>query len=176
MLTDAAGVDYSRVLQAMKMNYPRAQDIPSAGFAAGPCLLKDTMQLSAFADNTFSLGHTAMLINEGLVSYIVDKLAQKYTLANTTVGILGMAFKADSDDTRASLSYKLKKLLWFRCEEVLTTDPYVTTDPEVLPLDTVVERSDVLLLAVPHSAYGDLRLDRKPIIDVWNHLGQGSLI
>jgi hypothetical protein len=48
-------VDYSRVLEGMKKDYPRARDIPSAGFAAGPCLLKDTMQLAAFASDGFTL-------------------------------------------------------------------------------------------------------------------------
>ena len=55
MIANAAGVDYSRVLEGMKKDYPRARDIPSAGFAAGPCLLKDTMQLAAFASDGFTL-------------------------------------------------------------------------------------------------------------------------
>ena len=46
---------------------------PGAGFAAGPCLLKDTMQLAAFSDNTFALGHSAMLVNEGLPLYLVSR-------------------------------------------------------------------------------------------------------
>ena len=57
-----------------------------------------------------------------------------------TVGILGMAFKAESDDTRSSLSYKLKRILRFKAGAVLCTDPYVTTDPDLLPLDEVLER------------------------------------
>jgi UDP-N-acetyl-D-mannosaminuronic acid dehydrogenase len=48
----------------MQHNYPRARGIPSPGLAAGPCLFKDTMQLLAFAQNQFSLGNAAMLVNE----------------------------------------------------------------------------------------------------------------
>ena len=81
------------------------------GFAAGPCLLKDTMQLAAFNRNNFVLGHSAMLINEGLPLYLVSRLEERFDLAELTVGILGMAFKGGSDDPRESLAYKLRKIL-----------------------------------------------------------------
>ncbi len=125
LVAKSAGVDYQRVLTAMKHNYPRAQSIPRPGFAAGPCLVKDTMQLTAFARNQFGLGHAAMLINEGLVLHVVDDLKRRYDLAGMTVGLLGMAFKAEIDDTRASLSYKFKKVLSGQARAVLTTDPFV---------------------------------------------------
>lgn len=54
-----------------------------------------------------------MLINEGLPLYMVDRIARAYDLSNMTVGLMGMAFKADSDDPRSSLSYKLKKVLLY---------------------------------------------------------------
>ena len=122
-------MDYRRVYEAMKRNYPRARSIPSPGLAAGPCLFKDTMQLAAFAQNQFSLGNAAMLVNEGLVLHIVDDLSRRFDLAKMTVGLLGMAFKAEVDDTRASLSYKFKKALSNHTQGVLTTDPFVTSDP-----------------------------------------------
>ena len=52
-----------------------------------------------------------MNVNEGLVLFIVERLAMKYELQTMTIGLLGMAFKADNDDIRSSLSYKMKKLL-----------------------------------------------------------------
>ena len=51
-----------------------------------------------------------------------------------------MAFKAESDDIRASLSYKFKKVLSGQAHAVLTTDPFVTTDPELRPLDEVIDQ------------------------------------
>jgi UDP-N-acetyl-D-mannosaminuronic acid dehydrogenase len=87
-----------------------------------------------------------------------------------------MAFKADSDDTRSSLSYKLKKALRHRAARVLTTDPHVTTDPELVPLAQVLAESDVLVLCVPHRAYRELDLGGKPVIDVWNFFGQGTTL
>ena len=89
-----------------------------------------------------------------------------------TVGILGMSFKGGSDDIRSSLSYKLRRVLSFKAKKVLTTDPYVTVDSSLLPLDKVIEGSDLLIIATPHSAYRDLKTD-KPVADVWNLLGNG---
>ena len=176
LIAKSAGVDYRRVLAAMKHNYPRLSGIPRSGFAAGPCLVKDTMQLSAFARNQFSLGHSALLINEGLVLHVVEDLRRRYDLSNLTVGLLGMAFKAESDDVRASLSYKFKKVLIGHTRGVLTTDPFVTTDPELRPLDEVIAKSDLLILCAPHAAYRDINLRGKPVFDVWGYLEGANVI
>jgi UDP-N-acetyl-D-mannosaminuronic acid dehydrogenase len=177
MISSSAGVDYYRVLEGMKQDYPRLHDIPKAGFAAGPCLFKDTMQLAAFFNHQFSLGHAAMLVNEGLVSHVVDLMSRKYQpLENYTVGLLGMAFKANVDDTRSSLSYKLKKMLKHRAKAVLLTDPHVTTDPELIPLEEVIANSDVLVLCTPHNEYRNLDTKGKPVVDIWGFLGNGGLI
>ena len=174
MIADAAGVDYSRVLDGMKKDYPRARDIPTAGFAAGPCLQKDTVQLAAFADDCFSLGQAAIDVNEGLVNHLVGQLRARYAdLRGRRVGLLGMAFKADSDDTRYSLSYRLKDSLARHAGAVLTTDPHVTTDADLLPLREVLERSDLLVLCVPHAAYRDLDVSNTPVVDVWGFLDRG---
>ena len=129
MIAHQAGVDYTNVLQAIREDYPRAADLPGPGFAAGPCLFKDTMQLAAFTSDHFPMGQAAMQVNEGLPAYIVSALERRYgSLRGRTVGILGMAFKAESDDTRASLSFKLRKLLAWAGATVLCTDPYVVDD------------------------------------------------
>lgn len=117
-----------------------------------------------------------MLINEGLPLYMVDQIAHGYDLPNLTVGLLGMAFKADSDDPRSSLSYKLKKVLLFRAKQVLTTDPYVKEDPDLLPVEEVIGKSDVLILCTPHADYKGLDTRGKPIFDIWNCFGRGALI
>jgi UDP-N-acetyl-D-mannosaminuronic acid dehydrogenase len=168
LIANSAGADYFRIMEAMKDGYPRMADIPGHGFAAGPCLFKDTMQLTAFYRNQFSIGQAAMLVNESLPLFVVDSLAARHKLEDKTVGLLGMAFKAESDDPRSSLSYKLKKLLAFRAKEVLTTDPYVTSDPTIVPLEEVLSRSDILVLCAPHRAYRELDLQGKEFFDVWN--------
>ena len=162
------GLDFSRILHGCRYNYPRMASMPGPGLAAGPCLVKDTMQLAAFSHNQFVLGHAAMLINEGLPAHLVGLARRQIDLSGATAGVLGMAFKGESDDPRDSLSYKLKKLLSLECRQVLCTDPYVP-DPQLLPLDTVVARSDVLFIGTPHKAYRNLEIaPEKRVIDVWD--------
>ena len=174
-IAHSAGQDYDRILHAIRHHYPRASDLAGPGFAAGPCLLKDTMQLAAFSPDHFPMGHSAMLINEGLPGYIMDAIERRGPLAGRTLGILGMAFKGESDDTRTSLSYKIKKLAAFRGARVLCTDPYVR-EPGLKPLDEVLAESDVLVVAAPHRAYHGLTVEGAEVIDVWNVLGQGTKV
>lgn len=175
MIANDHGLDYYKIHKAITHNYPRAKDLPSSGFAAGPCLFKDTMQLAAFHENNFYLGHSAMLINEGLPNYIIQSLKRKINLSDKTVGILGMAFKGGSDDKRSSLSYKLRKILQFECKDVLCTDPYIK-EAYFKNVDEVLSQSDVLILATPHEKYRNLNFNNKTIIDIWNFYGKGGLI
>ncbi|HEY6319295.1 MAG TPA: nucleotide sugar dehydrogenase [Acidimicrobiia bacterium] len=168
MMANDFGLDYERIRSAVGYKYPRAADLPSAGFAAGPCLFKDTMQLAAFNNNNFHLGQASMMINEGLPLYVVACLERQYSnLDAMTVGILGMAFKAESDDIRSSLSYKLKRILRFKTARVLTHDPHVTVDPELRPLDEVVAAADLLIIGAPHACYRELKVST-PIVDISN--------
>jgi len=172
MMANDFGLDYEKIRSALAYDYPRAADLPRAGFAAGPCLFKDTMQLAAFNNNNFHLGQASVSINEGLPLYVVARLEQHHDLSAMTIGILGMSFKAESDDIRSSLSYKLKRILRFKAARVLTHDPHVTVDPELSPLDEVVAESDLLIIGSPHAVYRDIETDT-PIIDIWNLRGGG---
>jgi UDP-N-acetyl-D-mannosaminuronic acid dehydrogenase len=172
MIANDFGLDFERIRAALTHDYPRAADLPGAGLTAGPCLLKDTMQLAAFNNNNFTLGHASMMINEGLPLYIVARIERRFDLSRMCVGLLGMAFKAESDDARSSLSYKLRRLLRIKAERVLCTDPYVEDDPQLRPLDEVLEKANLLVIGAPHRVYADLDVD-VPVIDIWNLRGQG---
>ncbi|WP_165228506.1 nucleotide sugar dehydrogenase [Aquisphaera insulae] len=174
MIAADRGVDFYRVFDAMTRDYPRMAGLPKGGFAAGPCLFKDTMQLAASSDNNLPLGHAAMLINEGLPSFIARRLRARYPLESMCIGILGMAFKAESDDHRESLSYKLRKVIEAEAAEVLCTDAYIA-DPTFRPLAEVVERSDLLIIGAPHREYRAIAVPiSTPVVDLWNFLGKGT--
>ena len=172
MIANDYGLDFYEIHRAMTEKYPRARGFPKAGFAAGPCLFKDTIQLSSFHQNSFFLGHAAMLVNEGLPNYLVRRAAAKYDLRSLTVGILGMTFKPDCDDPRDSLSYKLKKTLAFEAKEVLCADPYLER-PWILSAEEVIKRSGLVFIGTPHSEYKSLDFRGKPVIDVWNAIPGG---
>ena len=174
MMANDYGLDFSRIRHAITHEYPRAKDLPGPGFAAGPCLFKDTMQLAAFNNNNFVLGHSAMLINEGLPLYLVSKLEARYTLADLTVGVLGMAFKGGSDDPRESLAYKLRKILTMKAKETLCSDPYIK-DERFVPMSELLERADLVIIGSPHPQYTDLETD-KAVADIWGITGRGVLV
>ncbi len=174
MIAEAHGADYRRIERAIKQDYPRLAHLPGPGFAAGPCLLKDTMQLAAFYNHNFTLGHAALWINEGLPDFIVAQLKARHGLAERTVVILGMAFKAGSDDRRDSLSYKLRKLLRVEARRTLCCDPHVR-DAKLVPLEQVLAESDVLIVATPHAEYRGLRIpEGRIVVDLWDCLPRGG--
>jgi UDP-N-acetyl-D-mannosaminuronic acid dehydrogenase len=175
LLSREAGLDFDRVHHAATYNNGRVDSLPRAGLAAGPCLLKDTMQLAAFSNNNFMLGHAAMLINEGQPQFIVNMLKRRVNLRDKTVGLLGMTFKADCDDTRDSLSFKLRHLLMLEAEKVMLHDPFLD-GPDYYALDAVLGRADVIVIGVPHSIYRGLQIPRDKIVeDVWGCLDVSEL-
>jgi len=173
MMATEHGADFARIHHAMTYGYERARDFPTPGLAAGPCLLKDTLQLSAFHQNSFQLGHAAMLINEGLPNFIVENLRKSHgpDLGKSRVGILGMAFKADIDDIRDSLSYKLAKILKFYGATVVCSDEYVK-DPAFVSTEEILATCPTVIIGVPHSAYRRLRIpEGTAVVDLWNVVG-----
>ena len=174
MVVENAGLDYCGLLSKMKRGYPRMGSIPGPGFAAGPCLMKDTMQLFAFQKHNFVLGQMATTINEGLPNFIVEQLARRFDLRKKRVGILGMAFKADSDDIRDSLSYKLGKLLRFHGANVFYSDEYAK-DPTFVSKEELVASSDVVIVGAAHRAYRQLHIPAKTtVVDLWNIIPAGA--
>jgi UDP-N-acetyl-D-mannosaminuronic acid dehydrogenase len=164
MMVENEGVDFYSVYNALRDDYPRAEHFPKAGLAAGPCLFKDTMQLSAFYQNNFFLGQSAMLVNEGLPDFLVNQLEKKMgPLAKKKIALLGMTFKANNDDTRESLSFKIKKLLEFKMAAVIMHDPYLEG---MAPLNEVLAAADGIILGTPHNEYKDIPIN-VPFVDCW---------
>lgn len=168
MMSEKSGANSKELYRAMTEGYERGLNIPRPGFAAGPCLLKDTMQLSAFYTNNFNLGYAAMQVNEGLPAFCVEQLRKNHDLKGMKVGLLGMAFKADVDDIRDSLSFKLRKLLVFHGAEVICTDEHIQAF-DIHPLEKVLKEAELFIVAVPHKRYRTLEFPNgRPVFNLWN--------
>ena len=140
LIAHQAGLDYGNVLRAIRHDYPRAVDLPGPGFAAGPCLFKDAMQLSAFTKDHFPLGQAAMQVNEGLPAYIVSRARARHG------GLRGQDHRHPRHGLQGRVRrparvarYKLRKLLAWEGARVLCSDPYVVDDRRC-PLDEVLAR------------------------------------
>ena len=167
MMCKNQGLDFFKIRDLMRDNYKRNTNIPKAGFTAGPCLLKDTMQLSSFYNHKFSLIHSAMSINEDLPIFIIKKLSEKYDLRKKTVGVLGLSFKAENDDIRDSLSIKLLKHLKSKKIRTLQSDEYYK-DKNNIDKNLLVKKSDIIIISTPHRAYKNLKINKKKVlIDIW---------
>ena len=167
MICKNQGLDFFKIRNIMRDDYKRNANIPKAGFTAGPCLLKDTMQLSSFYDHKFSLGHTAMSVNEGLPKFLISELSKKYNLKKKTVGILGLSFKGETDDIRDSLAIKLLKQLKLKKIKTLQTDEYYK-DKKNIDKKILIKKSDIIIVATPHKGYKKLKIKKnKILVDIW---------
>ncbi|MGE0494303.1 MAG: nucleotide sugar dehydrogenase [Vulcanimicrobiota bacterium] len=174
-IAESTGASFARIHAAVTYDYPRLEGFARAGLTAGPCLLKDTMQLAAFSQNTFFLGHSAMLVNEGLPNFLVHQLVEQMgSLRRKRIALLGLAFKPNNDDTRESLSFKVRKLLLQRGAQVVCHDPFVNHahHPHVqfVSLEEALE-VDAVVVGVPHDCYRELDFGSTPVLDVWGAIG-----
>eukprot|EP00930_Biecheleria_cincta_P083491 TRINITY_DN73059_c0_g1_i1.p1 TRINITY_DN73059_c0_g1~~TRINITY_DN73059_c0_g1_i1.p1 ORF type:complete len:528 (-),score=119.47 TRINITY_DN73059_c0_g1_i1:46-1572(-) len=171
-IATSRGLNFERLRAAIVHRYPRAANFPRAGFTAGPCLFKDTMQLAAYCRHTFSLGHAAMLVNETMPECVVEQAKKDLSLNRRSLlgvrcGVLGMAFKPDNDDKRESLAYKLRRLLVWEGAQVCSTDVYLQRD-DVVTLEQLLSESELVFVGCPHSQYREVtfRQDQK-VYDCW---------
>ena len=83
------------------------------------------------------------------------------------IGILGMAFKSDIDDTRDSLSIDLWKYLKKKNLNVRISDNFVKMK-EIIKTSELIKKSDIIILGSPHTTYKNLKIPKnKFLIDSW---------
>lgn len=170
MMSRKIGLDFHKMRRLMKIGYIRNSNIPSPGFTAGPCLHKDTIQLSHYFKHHFPLGKSAKMINENLPNFLVEELKKDFDLKKIKLGILGISFKANVDDIRDSLSIKLINLLKPLCRKIYIHDPFVKNLTNI-NLKELLKLSDIIIIATPHDLFKSIKIpSNKKIIDIWNFL------
>ena len=162
------GLDAKELIKIANYKYPRA-NIPVPGFVGGPCLSKD----GTFLDNntTFSsIVSAAWKLNEAIPQHIVNNIRKiSGNLFNKKIAILGLSFKANSDDLRNSPSVKLVKILESVGAIVKVHDPFVK---DTLLLSDALQSCEVVIVATNHSKFKGMTEEInnsgcKIIYDVW---------
>jgi UDP-N-acetyl-D-mannosaminuronic acid dehydrogenase len=175
MICENLGIKFDQLRKNMIEGYKRNKNIPTAGFTAGPCLYKDTAQLTSYLKKTFSLGKISTKINQRLPYFIYNQLLNKFKkeLKKKTIGILGITFKADIDDTRDSLAVELYYLLKAKKLNVIFSDHYESSLKKNLNKNKLISKSDIIIIGAPHSVYKKIKIPKnKHLIDIWGFLGQ----
>ena len=168
-ICETFNINFSQLRKNMIDGYDRNKDIPKAGFAAGPCLYKDTAQLNTFLKNSFTLGIAATNINQNFPKKIYLRLKKKFgtKLKNKNIGILGVAFKSEIDDTRDSLAIELYELLKRKKLKVSITDEYVKMK-NIINKKKLIQKSEILIIGAPHKSYKNIYIPKnKYLIDTW---------
>jgi len=166
LIADQFGVNINKIIDACNYHYPRL-NIPRPGpNVGGPCLYKDGwFLLERFPFH--GIISTAFRVNEGMTMQIALKLRQVPHIKK--VAILGLTYKAGSDDVRNSLSFKLKKQLEHIYDLVLV-DPYLKDYEDMKR----IKGSDAVVLMTPHEEFSDLKKlmslvanDECLYVDIW---------
>jgi len=163
------GQDAAELIRIANYNYPRGK-IPIPGFVGGPCLSKDGIFLDI--NTTFSsIVSTAWKLNEAVPQHIVNNIKKVAgNLVSKKIAVLGLSFKAGSDDIRNSPSVKLVEILKDTGAQVSVHDPYVKG---TLSLSDVLKSQDIVIIATNHKDFREIvpyikKSGVKIIYDVWS--------
>jgi UDP-N-acetyl-D-mannosaminuronic acid dehydrogenase len=138
------------VIELINRDYPRG-GIARPGMTAGSCLRKD-FAFSEERSNAPGMLLAVSRVNESVPLFLVRGLRRRIgSLEGRRVGVLGLAFKADTDDERDSLSHKLVRLLDRELAEVSVHDPHVASSTRSLA--EAVRGADAVVVATNHSAF-----------------------
>jgi UDP-N-acetyl-D-mannosaminuronic acid dehydrogenase len=169
------------VIDLINRDYPRG-GIARPGLTAGTCLRKDF----AFSEERSAAPGMLLAVsrvNESVPLFMLEGAKRRLgSLANRRVAVLGLAFKADTDDERDSLAHKLIRLLERELADVVVHDPHVPSP--TVPLAEALEGAGVVCVATDHSEFRDPRTlaaiaERAGadclIVDPWNCWGGGQV-
>ncbi len=173
--------DIYEIIHLINHNYKRG-GVKQPGYAAGPCLYKDGF----FLINTMPFNELISVswkINETAPLYLLKKIKAKTKLTYKKVALLGMAFKADNDDTRNSLSFKIKKALERENALVECHDPLIK-EFNKKSVEETIKNAELIVVATNHSAYKKLSLEKIKelakkdciVCDIWNTFGKNKII
>jgi UDP-N-acetyl-D-mannosaminuronic acid dehydrogenase len=184
------GANVFEVIELVNRDYPRG-GLAQPGLTAGTCLRKD-FAFSEERSNAPGMLLAVSRVNESVPLFLVEGIKRRLgpaadsasaaSLAGRRVAVLGLAFKADTDDERDSLAHKLIRMLERELADVVAHDPHVSTP--TVSFEEAVEHADVVVVATNHGEFRDpgalatiaLRASADClVVDPWNCWGAGQV-
>jgi len=164
---DVLGIDLLTVIKGAS-NKPFAfmPHYPSCG-VGGHCIPVDPYYLIERAKQS-GFDHKflkiARDINNSMPEYTVDLLAKglnkfEKPIKNTTVGLLGMSYKADVGDLRQSPSIDIKNILLEREANLEIFDMYFPGLSSCSSLEEILEKSFAVIIATDHKEFREITPD-----------------
>jgi UDP-N-acetyl-D-mannosaminuronic acid dehydrogenase len=151
---ERSGANVFEVIDLINRDYPRG-GIARPGLTAGTCLRKDF----AFSEERSAAPGMLLAVsrvNESVPLFLLEGVKRRLgALASRKVAVLGLAFKAGTDDERDSLAHKLIRLLERELADVAVHDPRVPTP--TTSLAEAVEDADAVVIATNHPEFCDPR-------------------
>lgn len=166
-LCESTNVSFAKIRSAILDRYPRGQGLMAPGFAGGPCLRKDTLQLIAGTHADSSLFREVIKSHEDAVSRVESTVLDHLGPGRGVVVQLGLAFKPGSDDIRGSVALDLARRISKRVERFYVVDPHVRLSHEfnMLTLDEAFEIADVVVVGTRHPEFVGKKFN-VPLIDL----------
>jgi UDP-N-acetyl-D-mannosaminuronic acid dehydrogenase len=144
------GANVFEVIDLVNRDYPRG-GLAQPGLTAGTCLRKD-FAFSEERSNAPGMLLAVSRVNESVPLFLVEGVRRRLgSLSGRKVAVLGLAFKANTDDERDSLAHKLIRLLERELADVVAHDPHVSTP--TVSFKEAVENADVVVVAANHSEF-----------------------
>jgi len=169
------------VIDLINKDYPRG-GMPQPGFTAGTCLRKD-FAFSEERSRAPGMLLAVSRVNESVPLFLVQGMIRRMgPLKGRKVAVLGLAFKAGTDDERDSLSHKLIRLLERELADVAVHDPHVSTPTQSFE-DAVID-ADAVVLATNHAEFcgpsglrriADGARNQALVVDPWDCFGAGQV-
>lgn len=173
------GANVFEVIDLINRDYPRG-GIARPGFTAGTCLRKD-FTFSEERSNAPGMLLAVSRVNESVPLFLVTGLKRRLgELRGRRIAVLGLAFKADTDDERDSLSFKLIRLLERELATVTVCDPEAQTP--TASLDDALAGADAVVVATNHSVFRTAAAlaavtadPERWVVDPWNCWGAAQV-
>ncbi len=169
------------VIDLINRDYPRG-GIAQPGFTAGTCLRKD-FAFSEERSRAPGMLLAVSRVHESVPLFLVQGMARRIgSLRGKKIAVLGLAFKAGTDDERDSLAHKLVRMLERELADVAVHDPHVATP--TASFDDAVLDADAVVIATNHAEFcgpdalgriADGAKDGALLVDPWDCFGAAQV-